>query len=87
MDANHTSIILDIGDKSKLDPMKVMSLVVLEPKRYAFRPDQRLVRYLSKSESEALFETAALYLESLKDRCVTDPADSDSPPSFRTERG
>ena len=69
MDANHTSIILDVGEKSHLDPAKLISLITLEPKKYAFRNDQKFVRYLTHAESDALVETAALYLEQLKSRC------------------
>jgi transcription-repair coupling factor (superfamily II helicase) len=69
MDANHTSIILDVGEKSHLDPSKLISLITLEPKKYAFRNDQKFVRYLTHAESDALVETAALYLEQLKSRC------------------
>lgn len=69
MDANYTSIILDLSDNSKLDPAKLVSMVTLEPSKYALRQDQKLIRYLNKSESEALIETAAFYLDALKERC------------------
>lgn len=69
MDANFTSIILDIGDNSKLDPAKLVSLITMHPRQYTIRQDQKLIRYLTKSESEALTETAALYLDELKSRC------------------
>ena len=69
MDANFTSIILDLGDNSKLDPAKLVSLMTMHPRQYTIRQDQKLIRYLTKSESEALTETAALYLDELKSRC------------------
>ncbi len=69
MDANYTSIILDLGDKSKLDPAKLVSMITMHPKQYSIRQDQKLIRYLTKSESEALLETAAIYLDDLKSRC------------------
>ncbi len=69
MDANHTSIILDLGEQSKLDPQKLVSLITLDPRRYTFRGSSKLVRYLNKDESNALVETAAIYLDSLKSRC------------------
>ena len=72
MDANHTSIILDIGEHSKLDPNKLVSLITLDPKRYTFRGTTKIVRYLNKQESDALVETAAFYLDSLKSRCFDD---------------
>ena len=68
MDANYTSIILDLGEHSKLDPTKLVSMMTMHPKQYVLRPDNKLIRYLSKSESEALTETAALYLDDLKSR-------------------
>ncbi len=69
MNANYTSIILDLGDNSRLDPMKLVSLITMHPRQYSIRQDQKLIRYLSKSESEALTETAAIYLDELKSRC------------------
>ena len=74
MNANHTSIILDVGEKSRLDPAKLISLITLEPKKYAFRNDQKFVRYLTHAESDALVETAAIYLDQLKSRCFDDTA-------------
>ena len=68
-DANFTSIILDIGDNSRLDPAKLVSMITMHPKQYSIRQDQKLIRYLTKSESEALTETAAVYLDELKSRC------------------
>ena len=69
MDANYTSIILDPGEKSRLDPAKIVSLITMHPKQYTIRQDQKLIRYLTKAESEALTETAAIYLDELKSRC------------------
>ena len=69
MDANFTSIILDIGDNSRLDPAKLVSMITMHPKQYSIRQDQKLIRYLTKSESEALTETAGVYLDELKSRC------------------
>ncbi len=69
MDANYTSIILDLGENSRLDPAKLVSLITMHPKQYTIRQDQKLIRYLTKSESEALTETAAIYLDELKSRC------------------
>ncbi len=37
------------------------------------RQDQKIIRYLTKSESEALPETAALYLDELKQCAAGDP--------------
>lgn len=73
MDANYTSIIIDPGDHCKLDPMKLVSLISQHPKQYAMRQDQKIIRYLTKSESEALPETAALYLDELKQCAAGDP--------------
>ena len=69
MDANYTSIILDLGEKSRLDPTKLVSMITMHPKQYVIRQDQKLIRYLTKSESEALVETAAMYLDELQSRC------------------
>lgn len=69
MDANYTSIILDPGEHSRLDPTKIVSLITMHPRQYAIRQDQKIVRYLTKAESEALIETTALYLDELKSRC------------------
>lgn len=71
MDANYTSIIIDPGENSKLDPAKLVALIASHPKQYAIRNDQKIIRYLSKTESEALPETAAFYLDELK-KCVLD---------------
>ena len=69
MDANYTSIILDLGDNSKIDPAKLVSMITMHPKQYAVRQDKKLIRYLTKAESDALIETAAFYLDELKSRC------------------
>lgn len=66
MDANYTSIILTPGDNSKIDPIKLVNMISAHPKQYAFRQDKKLIRYLSKDESGALLETAAIYLDDLK---------------------
>ena len=66
MDANYTSIIIDPGENSKLDPAKLVALIASHPKQYAIRSDQKIIRYLSKAESEALPETAAFYLDELR---------------------
>lgn len=63
MDANYTSIIIDLGEHSHVDPKKLMDLVFVEPKKYSLRQDGKLIRYLNKAESEALVETAAMYLD------------------------
>lgn len=69
MDANYTSIILDLGEKARLDPAKLVSMITMHPKQYVIRQDQKLIRYLTKSESDALIETAAIYLDELQNRC------------------
>ncbi len=71
MDANYTSIILDIGDNSKLDPMKLVAMISKNPRLYSLRQDKKLIRYLNKSESEALVETASIYLDELRSICTT----------------
>ncbi len=71
MDANYTSIIIDPGENSKLDPAKLVSMITMHPKQYTIRQDQKLIRYLTKSESEALTETAAIYLDELRSRCYS----------------
>ena len=70
MDANYTSIILDLGQNSRLDPQKLVSLLTMHPKQYVFRQDQKLIRYLNKNESAALVETTAIYLDELKSYVV-----------------
>lgn len=70
MDANYTSIILDPGLHSKLDPAKLVAFIAKHPKAYTIRQDQKIIRYLSKSESEALVETAAFYLDELQSCCL-----------------
>ena len=69
VDSSYRSLILDLGETSRLDPAKLVSLITMHPKQYTIRQDQKLIRYLTKSESEALTETAAIYLDELKSRC------------------
>lgn len=66
MDANFTSIILDLGDESKLDPQKLVTFISAHARQYVLRQDKKLIRYLSKTESEALIETASVYLDDLR---------------------
>ena len=71
MDANYTSIILDLGDNSKLDPMKLVTMISKNPRLFSLRQDKKLIRYLNKAESEALVETASIYLDELRSLCCS----------------
>jgi len=68
MDANVATIVLDLGEHSKLDPQKIVSLITLHPKTYTLRKDNKLLRYLTHDESKNLTLTAKNYLESLQSR-------------------
>ncbi|MFA5625189.1 MAG: transcription-repair coupling factor [Bradymonadales bacterium] len=65
MTVSYTSIGIELGTESCVDPKKLMDLVLLEPKKYSLRQDGTLLRYLQKSESDALVETVACYLDEL----------------------
>ena len=41
IDANHTAIVLNIGEQSRLDPQAIVTLVARESRRYQLRPDLR----------------------------------------------
>ncbi|MDX9720645.1 MAG: transcription-repair coupling factor [Myxococcota bacterium] len=69
VDANNTAITINIGENSGLDPNRVVSLVLAEPKRYVLRQDLRLVRYLRPSEAAALVATCKAYLRELASCC------------------
>ncbi len=65
VDANHTAIVVNIGERSILDPQQIVEMVTTGPKRYHLRPDMRLVRYLNPTESEKLIATTKTFLEEL----------------------
>ena len=68
VDANHTAIVVNIGERSILDPPQIVEMVTTGPKRFHLRPDMRLVRYLNPTESEKLIATTKTFLEELGTR-------------------
>ncbi len=72
LNANHSAIILDVGERSKPDPLKLMNAIVMEPQKYAFRSNQKFVRYLTQSESKDIFKASSDFLNQLSSKfCVT----------------
>ncbi len=65
VDANHSAVIVHVGEGCRLNPAKVVALVERESRRYSLRPDLRLIRYLSKQEAAELVPTTKRVLREL----------------------
>ena len=70
VDANSTAIIVNIGERSRFDPSKVVAYVTAQPKRLSLRTDMRLVKYLKKAESADLIETTKMFLHELAEHTL-----------------